>query len=79
MLIYFKDSVGRPLADMFVSVVESPVSMPDLGMITDAVGSVSVDIPVPGHYIFQYSENGIMKEIGLDIEKDRRSFEVYSD
>jgi protocatechuate 3,4-dioxygenase beta subunit len=44
------DPHGRPMAEAAVYIVSSPVSMPDIGQLTDEQGQFKISAPVPGRY-----------------------------
>jgi hypothetical protein len=41
---------GSPAAEALVAIAEAPVSMPDLAMVTDAEGRISMWPPVAGRF-----------------------------
>jgi uncharacterized GH25 family protein len=58
LLIQFLDTKGRPLIDATVCVANSPISHPDIGLITDEQGQVQIEIPVAGTYAFSVFWDG---------------------
>lgn len=45
------DAAGRPVAEARISIVESPVAMPDMALLTDAAGRFALGAPVAGRYV----------------------------
>jgi hypothetical protein len=45
------DAAGRPLAGARISIVDSPVAMPDIALLTDAAGRFVLGAPAAGRYL----------------------------
>lgn len=45
------DAAGQPVPQARVSIVESPVAMPDMALLTDAAGRFVLGAPAEGRYL----------------------------
>lgn len=53
---------GTPAADALLSVAAAPGPMPDLGLVADADGRLSIDGPT-GHYTFRIWLDGRARQV----------------
>lgn len=53
-----RDGSGEPVAAARVYLVDAPVSLPDIAALTDADGTFSIGVPVPGRYTVEVTAEG---------------------
>jgi len=53
-----RDRNGDPVDAARVYVIETPVALPDIAALTDAAGSFSIGVPVPGRYTVEATADG---------------------
>jgi hypothetical protein len=56
------DPAGRPVAQARVYVVDAPVALPDVAMLTGADGTFRLALPAPGVYRIGISADGHMQQ-----------------
>lgn len=59
-------SDGTPAADALLAVAAAPADMPDLGLVADADGHVSIDGP-PGAYAFSVWVDGRERRVQCEL------------
>ena len=64
---------GTAAADALVSVAEAPVSMPDLAMVADAQGRVSIEPPVAGRFVLSVWIDGREHRLRCDLAPNMTS------
>jgi len=52
------DPAGRPVPQARVYVVDAPVALPDVAVLTDANGTFRLSLPAPGTYRIGVSADG---------------------
>jgi len=52
VIVAFRDTAGRPVVDAIVSIASAPGEVPDIGMVTDERGEISIPAPCSGDYEF---------------------------
>ncbi|MBK9133596.1 MAG: hypothetical protein IPM15_04370 [Betaproteobacteria bacterium] len=62
---------GAPAADALVAVADAPVAMPDLGLVADAEGCVSIEVPVAGRYVLSVFSDGREQRLACDLAPGR--------
>jgi hypothetical protein len=76
MKIRFLTPSRRPAVDAVVCVAAAPVSHPDIGMITDDEGCISLPVNVPGQYSLIVSTGGDTHRVDVTFHEGQASVEV---
>jgi hypothetical protein len=65
--VAFQDSSGRPLAGAVVSVAAAPGEFPDIGMVADDQGEISLTTTGTGDYEFVVFADGVAQHVDTHI------------
>jgi hypothetical protein len=65
--VAFRDSSGRPLAGAVVSVAAAPGEFPDIGMVADDQGEISLTTTGVGDYEFVVFAEGFAQHVDTHI------------
>jgi hypothetical protein len=70
MIVTIVNSSGQPIQNAVVSLVDSPLPHPDIGMITNDKGEIVVDIPVSGKYQFAIFDQNNTLHAGANLRSE---------
>ncbi len=67
--VAFTDSAGRPLVGAVVSVARAPGEFPDIGMVTDERGEITIATAEPGGFEFVVFRAGTARNVQTRISR----------
>ncbi|MCY7362193.1 MAG: carboxypeptidase-like regulatory domain-containing protein [Ignavibacteria bacterium] len=66
-----QDIKGKGIGNASIYFIDSPVSMPEIALLTDEVGKFTLSVPVKGNYKIGISADGfISNEIEFNLQKN---------